>query len=203
MKLPNYTMISIGGLATETYRIYFCMKHFGAKTSKPTMLLSNLPAICRHHRPRRQGKRKPRHQKKAISLCRKYVDKAGKPRFAGTARLKKSQSLGKKTIAGNHGNWLEIPEWMKTKSYIERLFETLCFWACMLFHVISIRPWPRIYPARFAAAMVHAIPASKWTRSSFAMNAACLLKLPVLSLTWWRTTSWYTKWTQSHPIIPW
>ena len=67
--------------------------------------------------------------------------------------------------------------------YIERLFETLCFWACMLFHVISIRPWPRIYPARFAAAMVHAIPASKWTRSSFAMNAACLLKLPVLSLT--------------------
>ena len=97
-------------IATKTYRVVFNMKDYGAPTKKPTMLLTNSASICKLHNAQvaPDGKsRKPKSKKrpgcsarvkakmrKGGSLCRRYVDRAGRQRFAGTKRLKESQILG-------------------------------------------------------------------------------------------------------------
>lgn len=86
------------------------MKDHGAPTKKPTMLLTNSASICKLHNAQvaPDGKsRKPKSKKrpgcsarvkakmrKGGSLCRRYVDRAGRQRFSGTKRLKESQILG-------------------------------------------------------------------------------------------------------------
>ena len=89
------------------------MQDHGAPTKKPTMLLTNSASICKLHnaqvvpdgkskrpkrsRPKKQPGRSAREKakmRKGGSLCRRYVDRAGRQRFAGTKKLKESQILG-------------------------------------------------------------------------------------------------------------
>lgn len=64
------------------------MKAFGSGSMKRTMLLTNAKAMCRLGGRMRIGLQGSKR------LCRKYVDSRGRPRFAGTRALKRSQKLG-------------------------------------------------------------------------------------------------------------
>ena len=105
-------------IATKTYRVVFNMKDHGAPTKKPTMLLTNSASICKLHNAQvsPDGKsQKPRTKKrpgrsarvkakmrKGGSLCRRYVDRAGRQRFSGTKKLKESQILGLDFVIKEH-----------------------------------------------------------------------------------------------------
>ena len=72
-------------LQFKVYKVVFDMNTFGTRSQKPTMLLTNSKSVCKLHgrrfKKRRTGK----------SLCKRYKNKAGKPAFCGTKRLKQSQ----------------------------------------------------------------------------------------------------------------
>ena len=82
----------------KIYRVLFLMKDFGSPTGKPTMLLTNSPAVCGFHKPKPVKKvlkkSKRNSPAKPVGLCRRYVDRQGRPRFSGTSRLKRSQYFG-------------------------------------------------------------------------------------------------------------
>ena len=157
------------------------MKEYGAKTKKPTMLLTNLAAMCRHHRTAqkvkraRVSKRGDKRSKATGSLCRKYIDRTGKPRFAGTVRLKKSQSLGFErepqpitTVCSMNNYEINQPQFEASVA-IKGFLTLMGEWV-----VVFMLPQPRVYPARFATAIVKAIPATRWARPDFDMDASCL-----------------------------
>ena len=62
------------------------MQSFGARTLKPTMVITNSQVYARL-----RGRRLKRGKK---SLCRRHKNSQGKPAFSGTKHLKKSQNLG-------------------------------------------------------------------------------------------------------------
>lgn len=77
----------------QVYKIVFNMKQYGSTTLKPTMLLSNSRALlCLSKASGTKSKR--RSGKAQQSLCRKYLDSKGRPRFHGTRALKRSQTFG-------------------------------------------------------------------------------------------------------------
>lgn len=83
-------------LETKTFRVVFNMKNFGAPTLKPTMLLTNSSTLCNFQCGtgcKKVGSR-ARKPKVCRSLCRRYLDRQGRPRFVGTRKLKGSQFLG-------------------------------------------------------------------------------------------------------------
>ena len=90
------------------------MKDHGSPTLKPTMLLTNSAAICKLHNAKaekvgksRVSKSKLRKKGKAkgqVALCRRYVDKQGRQRFAGTKKLKESQTLSLNNLGSNIHN---------------------------------------------------------------------------------------------------
>ena len=107
------------------------MGSYGAETWKPTMLLSNSPALAPFLRKaRKAGKKKER-------TCRRYRDKEGRPRFSGTRKLKQSQKLG--------CNQLKL-------FTLLLVFRSICI--CMPFFVLP----PRVYTAKFARSVVELFP---------------------------------------------
>ena len=78
----------------QVYKIVFNMKEYGANTLKPTMLLSNSRALRRLSKASGTTKSKKSSGEPKPSLCRKYVDSKGRPRFHGTKALKRSQTFG-------------------------------------------------------------------------------------------------------------
>lgn len=82
------------------------MLHHGAPSPKRTIIYSNMPTIARlDHGVLDKA---TRESKTESTLVRKYHDKSGKPRFAGTAALSKSQPLDimwgwEKHVAGKPG----------------------------------------------------------------------------------------------------
>lgn len=63
------------------------MRYYGAKTQKPTMLLTNANALESLH------DRKTKRSKAKRPLCRKYRNALGRPAYCGTKWLKSSQQL--------------------------------------------------------------------------------------------------------------
>ena len=77
--------------AIQVFRLDFWMRHYGAPSMKPTMVVTNQRVLADLD----LGPVPKRKRKAAKATTKKYTDGGGKPRFSGTKRLKASQKLGK------------------------------------------------------------------------------------------------------------
>ena len=77
-------------LAAEVFKFVFSMRHYKAKSVKPTMIITNNEVMGGLSR----GKLRRCKRKGAKPTTKRYRDGEGKARFCGTASLKESQILG-------------------------------------------------------------------------------------------------------------
>ena len=116
-------------MATKTFVQALWLRNFGHYMPKRTKIWSNSALIRKFE----TGKLKKRKGKKKASGVRKYQDKKGKTRVAGSALLKKSQQL----VSILEHACMSLQSYLSCMTYIYQL---------------------RRYPARFAREVVETIP---------------------------------------------
>ncbi len=98
---PNTEFLSSRTLVLQVYKVVFNMKQYGSPTLKPTMLLTNNRALCSLTRAQKAKRSKRNKSSSHKSLCRKYIDSKGRPRFQGTPALKRSQTFDFISLCGD------------------------------------------------------------------------------------------------------
>ena len=134
----------------EVFRTSFWMRSYAAKSMKRTMVLSNRSIFTR------LGSEANKPEKVDCEpTTRRYVDQQGRTRYAGTSRLKESQTLvvNKYCPVWLFSGSLE-PQGIQKNIYWTRNFR----WPKVLGHCGFICGNLRVYTGRFARALLTLYP---------------------------------------------